>query len=80
MNLGWTCDEKEVSMVSNVPWFWVLILAVLVLLARKCVPWIGQLPGDFTIHRGNLTIFIPLGTSMLISILLSVLAAVFVRR
>jgi hypothetical protein len=67
-------------MTYNLPWCWVLILAVLMLFARKWLPWLGQLPGDFTVHRGNLTVFIPLGTSLLIGIVLSILAAVFAKR
>lgn len=33
--------------------------------------WIGKLPGDFFIKRDNFSLFIPLGTSILLSVLLS---------
>ncbi len=41
-------------------------------------PWItrlglGRLPGDFVIHRENLTIHIPLATSLLVSVVLTLL-------
>jgi hypothetical protein len=43
---------------------------VLLLLARLGVP-LGRLPGDIRVERGNLTCFFALGTSILLSILLT---------
>lgn len=34
---------------------------------------LGRLPGDFAIHRENVHIYIPLATSLLISVVLSLL-------
>jgi hypothetical protein len=34
---------------------------------------LGRLPGDILIHRGGVTIFIPLGSMLLLSVVLSVL-------
>jgi len=34
---------------------------------------LGRLPGDFTIERGNFRLYLPLATSLLISVVLSVL-------
>jgi DUF2905 family protein len=52
-------------------------LGVLLLLADR-VPgmshlfgWIGKLPGDISIKRDNFSLFFPLGTSILLSVLLS---------
>lgn len=39
--------------------------------------WIGKLPGDLVIKRGNVTIYLPLATSLLASILLSFLLSMF---
>jgi DUF2905 family protein len=44
------------------------------------VPWFGRLPGDFYIQRGNWTFYFPLGTSLLISIILTIIVALFGRR
>jgi hypothetical protein len=56
-----------------------LILAGIVLVLLG-VAWpflqrmrIGQLPGDIIIREGNLTIYLPLVTSLVLSILLSLL-------
>jgi hypothetical protein len=35
--------------------------------------WIGRLPGDIFIERPNLRIYLPLGTSLLVSVVVSVL-------
>lgn len=35
--------------------------------------WIGKLPGDIVIHRGNFTFYFPLVTCLLASLILSVL-------
>jgi hypothetical protein len=40
---------------------------------------IGRLPGDISIQRGNSRFFFPLGTSILLSILLTVIFRLFRR-
>ena len=39
--------------------------------------WIGKLPGDIVIKKGNMSLYLPLGTSVLISILLSLVFSLF---
>ena len=58
----------------------VLILgAGLVYLAAKFGLPIGRLPGDILIKRGNGTVYIPITTSILVSIVLSVLINLAIR-
>ena len=60
-----------------------LLLGVILLLAGSLsgkVPWLGRLPGDILIQRGGWSVYIPLGTSLLISIVLTLILAVFGRR
>jgi hypothetical protein len=60
-----------------------LLLGGILLLAGNLsgkVPWLGRLPGDIDIQRGGWSIYIPLGTSLLISIVLTLILAVFGRR
>jgi hypothetical protein len=38
-----------------------------------------SLPGDITIQRGGVTIFVPLATSLLLSVLLTVALNLFLR-
>jgi hypothetical protein len=40
---------------------------------------LGRLPGDFVYRRGNVTVFFPLATSILLSIVLSLLLWLFRR-
>lgn len=35
--------------------------------------WIGKLPGDLSVRRENFSVYVPLATSLVLSILLSVL-------
>jgi len=44
----------------------------LLMLSDK-IPFLGKLPGDISIHRENFRIFIPITSSILISIVLSIL-------
>ena len=37
---------------------------------------IGRLPGDFTFRRGTFTLYVPLATSLLASVILTVVAAI----
>lgn len=60
-----------------------LILAGVVLIAvglllRVGVP-LGRLPGDIVIRRGGATIYLPIVTCLLLSIVLSLLAALLRR-
>ena len=44
------------------------------------VPWIGRLPGDIYIQRGNWSFYFPLATSILLSIILTLIFSLFFRR
>jgi hypothetical protein len=56
----------------------ILIAGVVWLLGRWNLP-LGQLPGDFRIQRGNVSCFIPLATSLLLSGLLTLLINLILR-
>ncbi len=40
---------------------------------------LGRLPGDFVIERQNFTLYIPLGTSLLISVVITLVLWLFHR-
>jgi len=55
----------------------IAVVGVLLVLADR-IPgishlfgWIGKLPGDISIKRDNFSLFFPLGTSILLSVVLS---------
>lgn len=54
-------------------------LGVLMLLAGR-VPWIGRLPGDIYIRRGNWSFYFPLATSLIVSLVLTLILWWFGRR
>ena len=39
--------------------------------------WIGRLPGDIHVQRGNWTFYFPLATSLLLSLLLTIVFSFF---
>lgn len=56
-----------------------VILGGLVTLARH-VPFLGQMPGDISIHRKGVRIFLPLASCLLISLVLTVILNLLFRR
>jgi hypothetical protein len=57
----------------------ILIVAGLVVNFADKIPFLGKLPGDISVDRGNWKIYFPITTSILISILLSLLLYFFQR-
>jgi predicted MFS family arabinose efflux permease len=55
-----------------------LVLSGIGLLMMLGVPF-GRLPGDFSVKRGNFSFYFPLATSIILSILLTLLFAIFRR-
>jgi Protein of unknown function (DUF2905) len=57
---------------------WLIILGLVLVLTGPLWPWLaklglGRLPGDIVIERENLRLYLPLTTSLLISVLLSLI-------
>ena len=51
-----------------------------ILYIAPSIPWLGRLPGDITIKRDRYSLFIPLGTSLVASLIISLLLNLFGRR
>ena len=45
----------------------------LILLAGPRIPFLGRLPGDLLLRRGGVTIYLPLATSLVLSLALTLL-------
>jgi hypothetical protein len=56
-----------------------LIIAGVLFLHGGKIPFLGRLPGDIRIERENFTFFFPLGSCLLLSILLSLILWLFRR-
>ncbi|RMF37377.1 MAG: DUF2905 domain-containing protein [Planctomycetota bacterium] len=62
--------------MQQLAWFLILIGLIIalmgfVLLLIPSVPWLGRLPGDIRIEGEHVQIYIPLATSLLISVVLT---------
>jgi hypothetical protein len=53
-------------------------VGVVLVLAPK-IPFIGRLPGDFRFERDGLTVYVPLGTMIVLSVLVSVVLSIIGR-
>jgi hypothetical protein len=57
---------------------WLIILGVVLVLAGVLWPWLaklglGRLPGDIAIERGNFSVYVPITTSIMVSLALSLI-------
>lgn len=57
-----------------------IALAGAVLLVVGRVPWLGRLPGDIHIERGNWTFYFPLATCLVLSVVATLILWVLGRR
>ena len=57
----------------------VLLLAGALLSFGPRLSWLGRLPGDIVIERENFRFYFPLATSILISVILTLIFAMFRR-
>jgi len=57
----------------------IIVVGLLVFFFDR-IPFLGKLPGDIIIRRKNFTIYIPLATMLLMSILLSLLLFFISRK
>ena len=60
-----------------------VVLGVILLAAGNLsgkVPWLGRLPGDIHIQRDGFSFYFPLGTSILLSIVLTLILSLLNRK
>ena len=57
----------------------VLVVGLFLTLGLR-IPYLGKLPGDISIDRGNVHFYFPIVTCLLVSLLLTILLTVFFRR
>jgi hypothetical protein len=53
-----------------------LVFGIIIVFSNK-IPFLGKLPGDFSWKGKNWSVYFPLGTSILLSIILSLLMYLF---
>ncbi len=58
----------------------VLLVVGVVLLFADRIPWLGRLPGDIVLRRKGFTLYVPIATSILLSLLLTLVFRVLRRH
>jgi len=58
----------------------IAVVIGLVLLFAGKIPWIGRLPGDFLFRGKNVTVYFPLMTSLIVSVILTLILWLINRR
>ncbi|MEE9443485.1 MAG: DUF2905 family protein [candidate division Zixibacteria bacterium] len=57
----------------------IVIAGIIMILAPK-IPFLGKLPGDFNFRGKNYSIYFPLMSSIIISIILTIILNLFFRK
>lgn len=59
--------------------FFILLLGLIITFFPK-FPYLGKLPGDIYVKKGNFTLYMPLATSIVISLVLTLILSLFSKR
>jgi membrane protein implicated in regulation of membrane protease activity len=57
----------------------ILVLGLALTIGPR-IPFLGRLPGDIAVDRGNVHFYFPLVTCLILSVILTVVLNVFFRR
>jgi hypothetical protein len=57
----------------------IVLVGVLLVFAGK-IPFVGKLPGDFVVKKGNFTLYAPIMTGLILSLLLTLVLNLWARR
>lgn len=57
----------------------IAFIGLLILIASRYFPWLGNLPGDFSFETENAKVYIPFTTMILVSLLATVLLNILIR-
>jgi len=58
----------------------ILIVVGFLFIFGPKVPFLGKLPGDIFIKKGNFTFYSPIATSIILSIILTIIINLFIRK
>ncbi|HNZ38862.1 MAG TPA: DUF2905 domain-containing protein [Candidatus Latescibacteria bacterium] len=57
----------------------ILVIVGLAFMVSPKIPWLGRLPGDLMWEKGPVTVYVPLATMLLISIVATALVNIIAR-
>ena len=79
MSEGASAGMSDLGRMLIVVGIVIALVGVMLLLAGR-VPGLGRLPGDIHVERGNWTFYFPIGTSIVLSLLLTLVLWLIGRR
>lgn len=65
-------DVQQIGKSLNFIGMVILVVGVAVLVWGK-IPFLGKLPGDFSIEKSNFKLYFPLGSGIVLSVVLSLI-------
>jgi hypothetical protein len=71
-------DVQTIGRILVITGIIILVIGIVYLLGDRL--GLGRMPGDIVIRRGNVSCFIPIVTSIIISIILTIIANLLLRR
>ena len=57
----------------------IALVGLLIFVAARFFPWLGNLPGDIRIERENFKLYFPLTTMILLSVIGSIILNIIIR-
>jgi hypothetical protein len=57
----------------------IIVIGLIIYLFPNAFKWFGRLPGDVRINKGNVKVFFPIVTMILLSLLLTLILNIFKR-
>ena len=79
MDAGYDGFMPEIGKLLIIAGALILVVGLVLTLGLR-IPYLGKLPGDISLDRGNVHVYFPIVTCLLLSLLLTVLLSVFFRR
>jgi hypothetical protein len=58
----------------------IIIIFGLILIFASKIPYLGKLPGDVVLRKKNFTLYFPLATCLVLSIILTILLNLILRK
>ena len=58
----------------------VIVVVGLVLIFADRIPFLGRLPGDIIVKKRNFTLYFPIATGLVLSLVLTLLLSLWARR
>jgi len=70
---------KDIGSLLVFVGFLMILLGGLLLFSDK-IPFLGKLPGDILIKKKNFTFYFPITTLIILSIILSIIFKIFIKK